>query len=110
MKRSVKVALCLVAAGIILMFIGYNLGGFKSIKVTNQGFSTFSFDTDDLANDEKQLTAFKDIDLKLDYGDVEIINGDSYYIEANYNKKSDNLSYVVEGDTLTVKNKSERKM
>lgn len=105
-NRTIIIACVLVGVGAIMAGVGYLSGGYKSVKEF-KGFSIGQNikDNSKCTKKDEELSAFKNIDLDVDYGDVEIVKGDNYRIVAEYNEKYEELSYEVKGDKLIVKNK-----
>lgn len=60
----------------------------------------------EIVNENEDLDEFKKADIDIDVGDVDIVKGDKYAIEAEYDKDKEELSYDVQNNKLTVKGKS----
>ncbi|MDD6794683.1 MAG: DUF4097 family beta strand repeat-containing protein [Clostridiaceae bacterium] len=109
MKKSIKVALSLIAAGLILMAIGFFSGGFKSVFIDSNGINIADI-KENLVEINDNLNEFKNIDIDFNYGDIEIISGNEFSINGIYDKSKYELTYNVDGDTLILKDKSIKKI
>ena len=65
-SKLLIVAICFIIIGVILLAIGYVAGGYENIVKKYA-------DNDNLVYINKELDSFEDLDITLQYGDVEII-------------------------------------
>ena len=99
-KKALKIALSLVVAGAVLMGAGYLFGGFKTIYGNSNGINIY--DSKDIVNEKKTIDNFQNINLNVDYSDVEIVKGEKYEIETAYNKSLGDIEYNVSENTLNI--------
>lgn len=78
------------------------MGGNMAIVRTADGMKIY--DNKDFVNENKELDKFDNIDINLDYADVELVSSDKYGIELAHNKNFGNIIYEVKNNTLSVKN------
>ncbi|MFJ7667231.1 DUF4097 family beta strand repeat-containing protein [Lysinibacillus sp. NPDC097195] len=105
-SRYKLIALCIITLGILLAVIGFSSGGRWTIVQGDDGFSVPG--KNGLDHNTYSLEAFTDLRIDNDYGDVEIIQSDSYSLETNVMKNTD-VTYSLNDGTLTVETKSKRK-
>jgi len=105
-SRYKLIALSMITLGILLAVIGFSSGGRWIIIQDDHGFTVP--DKNGFKHDSYTLEAFTDLHVNNDYGDVEILQSDSYTLETNVMKNTD-VTYSIKNDTLTVETKSKRK-
>jgi len=105
-SRYKLIALSIITLGILLAVIGFSSGGRWTIIQGDDGFSVPG--KNGLDHNTYSLEAFMDLRIDNDYGDVEIIQSDSYTLETNVLKNTD-VTYSLKDGTLTVKTKGKRK-
>lgn len=105
-SRHKLIALTIITLGILLAVIGFSSGGRWSIVQEGSAFTVPA--KNGLAHHAYTLDAFTDVRIHNDYGDVEIIQSDSYSLETNVLKNTD-VTYSLKDGTLTVETKSKRK-
>lgn len=107
-KKTMVIAVALIAIGTIMAIMGLACGGtFKVVGGLN-GFKIY--DSKDLVNEKSNLDEFTDINLDINFGDIEIARGDEYSIEVTYNKEIEDISFDVVDNKLTVKSKKDKLM
>ena len=105
-NKILMISCVLMGIGAIMAGAGYICGGYKGLKETKGFvFDHHNYEDNDYVKEDKELEVFKNIELNVDFGDVEIVQGDKYRIVSEYNKKIYNLSYDVEDEKLVVTNK-----
>lgn len=106
-NKIIIIACVLIGIGGVMAGAGYLSGGYKDLAAI-KGF-TIGWNSNDKDNqyvkEDEELEKFDDIDLDVDFGDVEIDEGDNYRIVAEHNEKYDDLSYSVKDNKLVVTNK-----
>lgn len=107
-KKIVITSLCLILVGLILASIGYLSGG-KTLLIKNKiGYST-NGDYKIIGKKEK-LEEFKNIQINANYLDnIEIVKGEEYKVEVNYNERIGKINYKVENENLIVNQSSSNK-
>ncbi|AHN21326.1 DUF4097 family beta strand repeat-containing protein [Lysinibacillus varians] len=105
-SRHKLIAFSMITLGILLAVVGFTSGGKWVIVKGDNGFSVPS--NNGLEKNSHTLEAFSDIHVINNYGDVEILQGDSYTLETNVVKNTD-VSYSMDNGTLTVETKSKGK-
>ncbi|MFJ7647839.1 DUF4097 family beta strand repeat-containing protein [Lysinibacillus sp. NPDC097279] len=105
-SRYKLIALSMITLGILLAVIGFSSGGKLNIVQEGNGFTVPA--KNGLENNFYTLEAFTDLHINNDYGDVEILQSDSYSLETNVLKNTD-VTYSIKDGTLTVETKSKRK-
>ncbi|MET4560950.1 hypothetical protein ABIA69_002095 [Lysinibacillus parviboronicapiens] len=99
-------AVSMITLGLLLAVIGYASGGKWSIFKDDTGLHVPTKQS--LVNNSYTLEAFTNIDVINDYGDVEILSGDSYALEVHAFEDAD-VTYSVKNGTLTVETESNKK-
>ena len=102
-SKLLIVAICFIIIGVILLAIGYVAGGYENIVKKYA-------DNDNLVYINKELDSFEDLDITLQYGDVEIISGDKYFVELSYNKKYDEVKYDVQNNKLIITSENKKNL
>lgn len=105
-SRHKLIALTIITLGILLAVIGFSSGGRWIIVQEGNAFTVPS--KNGLEHNAYTLDAFTDVRIRNDYGDVEIIQSDSYTLETNVMKNTD-VTYSLQDGILTVETKSKRK-
>ncbi|MFJ7406637.1 MULTISPECIES: DUF4097 family beta strand repeat-containing protein [unclassified Lysinibacillus] len=105
-SRYKLIALSMITLGILLAVIGFSSGGRWFILQEDNGFTVPA--KNGLENNFYALEAFTDLHINNDYGDVVILQSDSYTLESNVMKNTD-VTYSIKDGTLTVETKSKRK-
>ncbi|MGE7839473.1 DUF4097 family beta strand repeat-containing protein [Lysinibacillus sp. NPDC093712] len=105
-SRYKLIAISMITLGILLAVIGFSSGGRWSIVKEENGFTVPT--KNGLENNSYKLEAFTDLHVINDYGDVEILQADSFELETNVIKNTD-VTYSLKDGTLTVETKSKRK-
>lgn len=105
-SRHKLIAVSMITLGLLLAVVGYVSGGKWSIIKDDTGLHVPTKQS--LVNNSYTLEAFTSIDVFNDYGDVEILAGDSYTLEVNAVEDAD-VSYSVKNGTLTVETESKKK-
>lgn len=104
MKKPTKIILiiasALIGAGILFSIIGFFAGANMTIYWGENGFLTSKFEGEETAN--RNLAAFKQIDVNVGRGDVIIIPADTFGIEMTYYGYGSKLQYNVENGVLKV--------
>lgn len=96
----------MIALGVLLAAIGFFSGGKWIIFKDDKGFYVPNKHT--LVHKSYNLDAFTSIKVFNDFGDVEIVDGDSYSLEVN-SLEDAGVTYSVKKGTLTVETKSKKK-
>lgn len=107
-NKAVIISCILIGLGVVMSVAGYISGGYKELKDRN-GFViewNNSGDKNQSIKIDEQLEEFNSIDLNVNCGDVEIDEGDSYRIIAEYNEEKEDLSYSVKENKLFVTQKT----
>lgn len=105
-SRHKLIALTIITLGILLAVIGFSSGGRWSIVQEGNAFTVPA--KNGLDHHAYTLDAFTDVLIHNDYGDVEIIQSDSYSLETNVMKNTD-VTYSLKDGILRVETKSKRK-
>ncbi|MGN4125748.1 DUF4097 family beta strand repeat-containing protein [Lysinibacillus sphaericus] len=105
-SRHKLIAVTMITLGLLLAVIGYLSGGKWSLIKDETGIHVPTKQS--LVNNSYTLEAFTSIDVFTDYGDVEILSGDSYVLEVNAIEDED-VRYSVKNGTLTVETESKKK-
>ncbi|MEG0260048.1 MAG: DUF4097 family beta strand repeat-containing protein [Lysinibacillus sp.] len=100
-----QIAGSMIVTGIVLAIIGFASGGKWSITLDRTGFQVPDEGT--LETKSYELDAFTSINIVNDYGDIEILQSDSYALEIKSIATTD-ITYEVKDGTLTVKAKKLR--
>lgn len=109
MNKSVKilaiVAGGMVAIGLILAGIGYLAGGNQTIHIGKNGFTLGNKNrtSENVEIYSLDLEAFKSIDVDLGIYDVDLIPGDKYYVECNYDSGCEKPSIKMENEKLVIR-------
>ncbi|MDD3403664.1 MAG: DUF4097 family beta strand repeat-containing protein [Hespellia sp.] len=106
MRTALLSAVCLVFAGVVLLFIGmFLLGGTPGFYIDGTGIHTsFQRGENQWQIKEKTRTdAFANISVDVDYADIEIIESDDYYIEYQLENRAE-PQFRVADKTLSLKN------
>ncbi|MEG0386181.1 MAG: DUF4097 family beta strand repeat-containing protein, partial [Solibacillus sp.] len=98
--RHKMIASSMIAIGILFTLVGFTSGGNWYVIKDNSGFYVPKEQT--LAPQSYELGAFKNIIISIEHSDIELLPSDSFSMEVIAFKPTD-VTYVVKGDTLTVK-------
>ncbi|MFJ7371506.1 DUF4097 family beta strand repeat-containing protein [Lysinibacillus sp. NPDC098008] len=105
--KHTLIALAMISLGILLALIGYFSGGRWLIIKDEDGFHVPS--KQQLASQSYTLDAFTNIDIRNDYGDVEIIAaGSDYKLEIKALEEQD-ITYQIDNDTLFIETATKNK-
>lgn len=99
-KKIVLLSICLIVVGVTMAIIGLLSGGRGSIIWGKDGLEIY--DRENIIKEYKELEKFNDVNIDVDFGDIEVIKSDKYAIEVEYNKEVEDLTYKVENEKLTV--------
>ncbi|MDZ7548918.1 DUF4097 family beta strand repeat-containing protein, partial [Clostridium perfringens] len=91
-----------------MAIIGVVRGGHGSLVWGKDGLEIY--DRANIIKENKELEKFNDVNIDVDFGDIEVIKSDKYAIEVEYNEEVEELTYKVENEKLTVSNKRWGKM
>ena len=106
-KKVIKLALSFKAAGTVLFVVGCLFGGNKPIWISSHGVN---IESDKYIVDErKEVDSFNNMNINVDYADIEIEKGEKLEIESIYDKSFEEISYDVSEGTLNINGKSKRK-
>ncbi len=98
MKMIWKVSILAVVAGLLLIAIGFATGAERSGMYWDNGPKLVRYG--DVKVMEDTFDEFKNIDLDVDFGDIEFVAADRYVIELR--GYEDEWTWNVSGDTLSV--------
>ncbi|GAA0086556.1 hypothetical protein UT300007_29960 [Clostridium sp. CTA-7] len=101
-KKLILLSICLIVLGITMAIIGLLSGGHGSIVWGKDGLEIY--DKANIIKENNELEKFNDVNIDVDFGDIEVIKSDKYAIEVEYNKEVEELTYKVENEKLTVSN------
>ncbi len=100
---ALKVACVLIVAGICFAIAGNVMHGtFQSIFIDSKGVNTIKGDGKIMSN---ELTNFKNIDVSICSGRIELIRSNKSAVEYNFNNGEEVSTCEVIGDTFTFKTK-----
>ncbi|KAB2329157.1 DUF4097 family beta strand repeat-containing protein [Bacillus mesophilum] len=104
-RPSKRIAIYLIAAGILLACTGAAAGSKFSIINTSEGFKAAG--EEDLQQEEWSLEEFNNIDINLNDADIEVLPSTEYKIEIE-RLESRKVSHYVEDDTLFIEEENAR--
>lgn len=100
-KWTFKIGNLLLSAIFVVFMIG-ELGGCSKADTENKSVSN---DGGEIIKNNAELDDFDKIHINVDAGNVQVIKGNKYAIESEYNNKTDKLTYEVKSGKLEVKGK-----
>lgn len=104
MKHSTRIFMMIagafIGAGLLLMLLGFLAGARQSIWFDDDGLQIDDSEPTNIT--ELNLESFHQLDVDLDYADVEILKGDQYGIDIRYYEDNCVISYTIENGVLKV--------
>lgn len=94
-----KIAVSMIAVGILFAIIGFASGGKWFILKGDSGF--YVPQNQNFESKTFELEPFTNLNVSIGYGDVEIVPSNRFALEINANETSD-ITHEVKGDTLTI--------
>ena len=99
---TVIVGLCLFIIGGVLAGVGYARGGVDEFKTKDMANMRIISEKDIIKENSEDLPDFSGLDIKGDYGYIEVVKGDSFNVKFNNYITETMPSYKVEDGILTI--------
>lgn len=105
-KLIYLLAAILIGSGIFFSVIGFIFGGRPGISIGRGGLSSTHYTTKNSTPytlEKTKLDSFTDINISMDYADINIIESDGYYLEYHLSGSSPKPYYEVSNKKFTFK-------
>lgn len=113
MKNKNKIwmaALAFIAFGLVVMGIGFALGGRPGVTIDQNGLHSSNYGRvltkKPYTLEKTAIDSFSSADLNIEYGDLIIVPSDGYYLEYNLPGISVEPSYSVQNEAFTFQQRS----
>ncbi|WP_343250620.1 DUF4097 family beta strand repeat-containing protein [Diplocloster hominis] len=106
-KIILIVATCLVVVGGGFLGVGYVLGGSPSFAIGPNGIINGTTSVNHTL-EKTRIDAFENVKLTVNYGDIQVVPSDGYYLEYSLTGDEKGPAYKVENGTLTFREIQEK--
>lgn len=107
-KSIIKISLCAVVAGGLISLIAFAKGARTTVTISRDGLEAVENVTTERQIADMDLKPFHNLDIDLNYCDLEIREGDRFSLEAAVHEndaKGYQFRYEIKDDTLTITNR-----